>query len=271
MPEPAHIAKEVNDKFALWLEEGEGMIEGEKVQGWPAALQDIVTFTLSRGDCESLSPDKGSSVSSKESEQGELKPCPFCGGKAAQNRVKHDPFVACGNEHCCIGFQWMRAERWNTQVGGQGQAEAEKPETEKCPVCYGEGLVTAFGGGLTQCLKCKGTGRVRSATPRAQGLPACSDERQPRTCLWLIWSNEHHAWWGANERGYVKTKGNAGQYSFDKAISICRSANRGLEVPNETMLPVLSPRTDSGSRKEDSANAQNVRPQDQATELDRLA
>lgn len=60
--------------------------------------------------------------------------------------------------------------------------------------------------------------------------------------LWFIWSNEHNAWWGANQRGYVQVKTNAGQYDFETACEICQSANRHSgQRPNETMLPVTFP------------------------------
>lgn len=101
-------------------------------------------------------------------------------------------------------------------------------------------------------------------TPQAQGQAPATDERQPEACLWLIWSNEHHAWWGANERGYVKTKGNAGQYAFDKAVSICRSDNRGLELPNETMLPVLVQRDPQAPNESQAACASSVSSKESA-------
>jgi hypothetical protein len=42
--------------------------------------------------------------------------------------------------------------------------------------------------------------------------------------LYLIWSNEHRAWWGPGERGYVQRLGDAGRYSRDVALEICRRA-----------------------------------------------
>jgi hypothetical protein len=57
----------------------------------------------------------------------------------------------------------------------------------------------------------------------------------------LIWSNEHKAWWGPNWNGYTPFRYQAGVYHQATAISICRDANRGQNIndlPNEMMFPV---------------------------------
>lgn len=55
---------------------------------------------------------------------------------------------------------------------------------------------------------------------------------------YLIWSNEHKAWWGPNGNGYVRRVENAGSYSRIDAMNICfnampgRSGSRPLqEIP----------------------------------------
>ena len=53
---------------------------------------------------------------------------------------------------------------------------------------------------------------------------------------WLIWSNEHHAWWKANKCGYTKDVATAGRYLFDDAIEICRDARNTEGTPPETMI-----------------------------------
>jgi len=53
---------------------------------------------------------------------------------------------------------------------------------------------------------------------------------------WLIWSNEHCAWWKANERGYTYYFDEAGLYSPDDVRRIVTNANIGLKStdrPNE--------------------------------------
>lgn len=37
---------------------------------------------------------------------------------------------------------------------------------------------------------------------------------------YLVWSNEHRAWWRPNSSGYTKQVSDAGRYSREKAISI---------------------------------------------------
>lgn len=59
---------------------------------------------------------------------------------------------------------------------------------------------------------------------------------------WLIWSNEHGAWWRAGESGYTKSKQNAGRYSFEKACQIVERANMYVpddQIPKEAMIKSL--------------------------------
>jgi hypothetical protein len=62
---------------------------------------------------------------------------------------------------------------------------------------------------------------------------------------WLIWSNEHDAWWKPDSRGYTKLARDAGRYCFDDALEICIGScddndwteNRSSQTPNEVMVP----------------------------------
>lgn len=54
---------------------------------------------------------------------------------------------------------------------------------------------------------------------------------------WLIWSNEHKAWWAPREHGYCRTRAEAGRYSYERAIEIVRNANIALKgEPHEAMV-----------------------------------
>lgn len=56
---------------------------------------------------------------------------------------------------------------------------------------------------------------------------------------WLIWSNEHNAWWAPKNNGYVRSRAKAGRYSFEEASMIVEGANRHRDddaVPNEAMI-----------------------------------
>ena len=58
---------------------------------------------------------------------------------------------------------------------------------------------------------------------------------------YLIWSNEQGAWWRSKGRGYTVYLSNAGRYSRDEALSICRSSRNGWRIgspPSE--IPVLA-------------------------------
>ena len=42
--------------------------------------------------------------------------------------------------------------------------------------------------------------------------------------LYLIWSNEHRAWWAPEECGYVHRVSQAGRYGRGHALAICQRA-----------------------------------------------
>jgi hypothetical protein len=39
--------------------------------------------------------------------------------------------------------------------------------------------------------------------------------------MWVVWSNEHLAYWGPHERGYTRRIEAAGRYTRDQARAIC--------------------------------------------------
>lgn len=54
---------------------------------------------------------------------------------------------------------------------------------------------------------------------------------------WLIWSNEHRAWWGPGRCGYPEKVSAAGRYTLTEARDICRSRHWADGVtPPETMI-----------------------------------
>lgn len=58
--------------------------------------------------------------------------------------------------------------------------------------------------------------------------------------LWLVYSNEHRAWWGPGHHGYTTDTDRAGRYSHAAAAAICAQANIvPRDPPNEVM--VLAP------------------------------
>lgn len=58
---------------------------------------------------------------------------------------------------------------------------------------------------------------------------------------YLIWSNEHVAWWRPDHSGYTVSIEYAGRYSREDAMQICKGANYGFmqDTTNPNEIPVL--------------------------------
>ena len=75
------------------------------------------------------------------------------------------------------------------------------------------------------------------ATRIAHLAASTQSETKEPTREWLIWSNEHRAWWGPNNAGYPKDVHKAGRYTLAEARSICSSRSWDAHgVPPETMI-----------------------------------
>ena len=57
---------------------------------------------------------------------------------------------------------------------------------------------------------------------------------------YVVWSNEHSAWWGPDSRDYYAKLENAGRYTRDEALRICKGARGGRRHnANPTEVPLL--------------------------------
>jgi hypothetical protein len=57
---------------------------------------------------------------------------------------------------------------------------------------------------------------------------------------YVVWSNEHKAWWGPDHCGYRAKLADAGRYTRDEALKICRNARGGREFrDNPSEVPLL--------------------------------
>jgi hypothetical protein len=58
---------------------------------------------------------------------------------------------------------------------------------------------------------------------------------------YLVWSNEHSAWWGPDRCGYTRIIDNAGRYDRAAALSIAGTRDGGWHVrkgnPDEIAIP----------------------------------
>lgn len=57
---------------------------------------------------------------------------------------------------------------------------------------------------------------------------------------YVVWSNEHRAWWGPDHRGYNTHLTFAGRYTRDQALRICVNARGGRRFnENPSEVPLL--------------------------------
>jgi len=54
---------------------------------------------------------------------------------------------------------------------------------------------------------------------------------------WLVWSNEHAAWWGPNRRQYFTEIESAGRYTLEEAMKICGLRSQTGGNPTELIQP----------------------------------
>ena len=80
---------------------------------------------------------------------------------------------------------------------------------------------------------------------------------------YLIWSNEHRAWWKPSSQGYTTELSRAGRYSRDEAISICANARDrwgAKSIPSE--IPVVARDVHEAEERDTQALAGLKRKQD---------
>jgi hypothetical protein len=64
-----------------------------------------------------------------------------------------------------------------------------------------------------------------------------SERREPPDpAIWLIWSEEHGAWWAPGEMGYCRSIREAGRYTLNRARAIVRKAHVGRDTLHECVV-----------------------------------
>lgn len=100
------------------------------------------------------------------------------------------------------------------------------------------------------CCECGGIGAIWDTTDYADmgGAYLSGERNRPMTESnntderdYVIWSNEHTAWWAPNECGYRSRLSDAGRYDREEALRICTGARGGREYnDNPTEVPLLA-------------------------------
>jgi hypothetical protein len=93
-------------------------------------------------------------------------------------------------------------------------------EDQTCRVC-----------GCTErnCTGCVLRTGLRCSWVETDLCSACTPEalEQQRTDLYVVWSNEHNAWWMVGGFGYVNRLSGAARYTRAEAVQICINAMPG--------------------------------------------
>lgn len=79
---------------------------------------------------------------------------------------------------------------------------------------------------------------IVDAVNATRATPAPAGWQEPK---YLVWSNEHKAWWGPEHRGYTRIISAAGRYDRDEALAIAGTRGGGWVLnkgnPDEIAIP----------------------------------
>lgn len=77
---------------------------------------------------------------------------------------------------------------------------------------------------------------AKALEPEIIHVDAAMQEADDPLDSYLVWSNEHRAWWRPGHQGYTPNYKDAGRYSRKEALTICQMANVAISpghAPNE--------------------------------------
>jgi hypothetical protein len=114
----------------------------------------------------------------------------------------------------------------------------EALETERAELMAKNEAATSWGAAVgARCERIKDIDRQLRAL---SATPTPTEARERIADIYLVWSNEHAAWWGPNRCGYNTHISHAGRYTRDEAIKICNGARGGREFNrNPSEVPIL--------------------------------
>jgi hypothetical protein len=75
-------------------------------------------------------------------------------------------------------------------------------------------------------------------------------EAQPQ---FLIWSEEHAAWWRGGSAGYTRSIFDAGHYSFKEAMEITSDANKTGQTNEVALFAIVLTESFDGSKTRQDA------------------
>jgi hypothetical protein len=104
-------------------------------------------------------------------------------------------------------------------------------------------------------------GRHAADLPRSIAewtLPAASVPAASAGDKYLVWSNEHSAWWGRDRCGYTRIIANAGRYDRAEALSIAGTRDGGWHVRKGNPDEIAIPEQDAIDQYADITRAQEV-------------
>lgn len=197
-----------------------------------------------------------------------LKPCPFCGGEASvsefitESKWSHADViftnVTCGT--CDILFDSEPGEEpdaitaWNTRTNSE-----PRPDLREALEAFGALLATHDEDeGMDDFADDNSVGAYKDKDGTIHDLPLTFGilrrARRAYTALathspapmagegkYLVWSNEHKAWWGVDHRGYTRFIERAGRYDRAEALKIAGTRDGGWRLnkgnPDEIALP----------------------------------
>lgn len=66
---------------------------------------------------------------------------------------------------------------------------------------------------------------------RVEPIAEAHDDDEDAETTYLVWSNEHRAWWGPSNSGYTGDLWSAGRYTFDAARKACNGRDWPQDAP----------------------------------------
>lgn len=131
-------------------------------------------------------------------------------------------------------------EAWATECGrcGQQMKKMETPDDQyekryrgdvlPCPFCGKAPVIMGSGKDSTGLMiHCIGENCPNPSVSYYEHAITLDVWNQRRGNQYLIWSNEHQAWWRQNSAGYTMLVEDAGRYSRDEALKIASDARNG--------------------------------------------